>query len=350
MNKTHYIQKFLVIVLLILSGTSLFAQEETFFLQPIWSPDGEQIAFVGVQIDEDDNRLSQLFIMDMNDFSITNLTPELQQEIIFNAQWSPDGEKIGFTMDTGIGVIQVSDMTVQNMTEEIEFENGSMLWSPDGEMIAFSVYPGFLVWEVWMMDSQGENMMDITPDGECFYSPTWLSNSQELLLNSCNSENEGLFLFDLESQTMQPVWNEPVISYDVTADEQLIAFTTELSAPEIQIMDTTHSSVINLDFAELGLFPGWNLQDPTWSPVDYAFLFTSHCTRSDFRKGIYIAYQNDLVEVEPCDNGIVNTFPVWSPDASKILYQSDKNGRFDIWLYDLETEEYTNLTENVDSE
>ncbi len=105
---------------------------------PVWSPDGERIAFVSNR-DSPDLR-DQLWIMKADGTDVKKLVPKMP---CARPLWSPDGKRIAFqsekdrvnqifTADATTGkVTQVTDLAVSVSTRE------PIAWSPDGKRIAF---------------------------------------------------------------------------------------------------------------------------------------------------------------------------------------------------------------------
>jgi len=59
----------------------------------------------------------------------------------------------------------------------------------------------------------------------------------------------------------------------------------------------------------------------------------------------------DGTEVEKItSNSAPDRFPAWSPDGTKIVYHSDRNGNLELYLYDLVSGETTRLTVNSASD
>jgi dipeptidyl aminopeptidase/acylaminoacyl peptidase len=77
------------------------ARAITYTRNPIWSPDGMKLAFVGAR----DGRDADLYVLDMATGQITRLSDEVSQA--YSPSWSPDGKNIAFlsveSFGTGAG-------------------------------------------------------------------------------------------------------------------------------------------------------------------------------------------------------------------------------------------------------
>jgi len=107
---------------------------------PNWSPDGEKIAFSGINF----AGLSDLYILDVETSQLQKLTNDFYSDR--DPDWSPDGSAIAFSSDRSyygkdgylnIFIYKLSDGTIENLTAG-SHNDYAPSWSPDGEFIAFS--------------------------------------------------------------------------------------------------------------------------------------------------------------------------------------------------------------------
>jgi len=103
---------------------------------PRWSPDGKQIAFVGLQ----ENKPWKIFVVSPEGGATQELLPQDQQES--DVTWSPDGTQVAFGRpsygsDLGDLEIQVCDVSTRRASA-VPGSKGlfSPRWSPDGRFLA----------------------------------------------------------------------------------------------------------------------------------------------------------------------------------------------------------------------
>ena len=116
--------------------TRLTDYEESDF-SPVWSPNGQQIAFVRILFNRKGDRNQEIYVMDTDGTNLRNLTqhPALES----GPNWSPDGSQIAFASNRdGELNIYLMDADGGNVRQLKRPEFCTQpRWSPDGKQIAF---------------------------------------------------------------------------------------------------------------------------------------------------------------------------------------------------------------------
>lgn len=161
---------------------------------PVWSPDGKQIAFTR-NIDADiRNRQYDIFIMNADGSNQRNLTKHPARD--GSATWSPDGQHIAFTSNrTGrneIHIIDVLSGKVEQLTNNRGI-NGSAndpCWSPDGKYIAYEQHSFGQGGTIYMMNVKTMKAKPIIPIKPNITKnrPRWSPDAKHILYHEISME------------------------------------------------------------------------------------------------------------------------------------------------------------------
>ena len=130
---------------------------------PAWSPKGGLIAFTRFVGDE-----PEIFIKNLATGFEQNATNHPARDV--QPAWSPDGTKIAFASNRGGGnelafeifVLDIFTATVTQVTSGEGLLNHSPAWSPDGTKIAFSSSRHGSPEDVFIMDADGTDVVQVT--------------------------------------------------------------------------------------------------------------------------------------------------------------------------------------------
>ncbi|PJF21766.1 MAG: hypothetical protein CUN56_09390 [Phototrophicales bacterium] len=134
--------------------------------QATWHPSGEMIAFVG-QVGND-RHIFTLDLACLDDDSCAEAAVQITQNGRFNhaPAWSPDGQRIAF--------------------ERMDFATGK--------------------WHIMVIDADGSNERQISPDDVSDHHPTWSADGQQLVVERETNQpglRANLYLIDLKGNTIR---------------------------------------------------------------------------------------------------------------------------------------------------
>ncbi len=237
---------------------------------PTWSPDGQQIAFVGI-MGEPPN---VIYVVDAQNGTSRRLTSaHPQQHAEFSPSWSPDGRFIAyrssrFDLLPELVITDTLSGTTRRLTINID-EEDNPTWSPDGRYLMYtSSSPNNR--DIYRLDIQtgDTSSMITTPYDDLF--PTWSPDGRYLLYIS-GSQQGDIDLWD--STSHQSILLYPPYSYmhaapDWSPDGRYIIYTAPTG---------TGSAIYRLEVApclekpktcnaERMTFGSGNYADPRWRP------------------------------------------------------------------------------------
>ena len=128
---------------------------------PFWPPDSTKIAFTSFRVGK-----WEIYTVDTDGKNPTRLTHNDMAEM--SPSWSPNGRKIAFDANpdgpfgsSHIFVMDVDDKKVRNLTRNTDLSNSSRpTWSPDGREIAFDSWRDS--GDIYVMTANGKRLSRLT--------------------------------------------------------------------------------------------------------------------------------------------------------------------------------------------
>jgi Tol biopolymer transport system component len=161
--------------------TRLTPNDGTHNKRPLWSPNGEKIAFTSDRDGE-----PNLYVMDADGSNIRQITADIDSHMSYT--WSPDSETIVFSSNrdghVNLYSLNLSTDALDQMT--FKDENYDPVWSPDGTKIVFtSTRFSYGASTLYTMDGKGAHLEQIsnTPfETWNLVCPMWTPDSQHIVV------------------------------------------------------------------------------------------------------------------------------------------------------------------------
>jgi len=148
--------------------------------EPVWSPDGNQLAFSSWK-DGPFGPYPRIFVVNIDGTGLRQLSPDVDDNFEyaadFGVSWSPDGTRIVFTRN---GTLQVINVDGSGFTA-LPNEDGAQTpwWSPDGTRIAYA--SGNPFGDIRIRNADGSNMVVVTTNPAQEFSPRWSPDGRQLV-------------------------------------------------------------------------------------------------------------------------------------------------------------------------
>lgn len=295
-----------------------------------------------------------------------------------NLAWSPDGTKIAYERTASdqhhIWVYDFATSQHQNVSGEDESKDYHPIWSPDGTKIAYDSTKGIdqpsegiLKTSLWLMNADGTEQTNLTPNADYIYSPRGFSpNGNYILLDATLADFEnGQFdidvaLFDLRDRTVRllnPGGDLAFFEAMFAPDGQHIlfrSFPSSISDPLYLVWivgfadgETTPSEIILSESELINYFE--------MSPDGCCLLYSLINVLTDQ------VQPQVRVNVLDMETGTTTTLtrgieggqsnPKWSPDGSKIAFVNAELGSFvssDLWVMEADGSNPTSITPSIE--
>ena len=225
---------------------------------PVWSPDGQRIAFVRQTGDD-----AQIYTMNADGGSQRALTS--RPGTAASPAWAPDGRQIIFTATRdGLSQIAVmhSDGTQRRDLAPSRSAQRDPAWSPDGRLIAFLSKASGGYFDLYVIGPDGQHLRHVPTPVPSFQPDvtefTWLPDGRLAYTSRSGLSQEGLSVTTVNGEEHQylgsgssPAW---------APDGRRYAFVVSHSgAPEIYVRTVGAKAVRLVD-------PSLSPVRPAWSP------------------------------------------------------------------------------------
>jgi len=305
-------------------------------VEPAISPDGSEIAF------RSERDGAGIYLMGATGENLRRLTDTGN-----NPTWSPVGMQIAFGTDQGgfpFGRTITSELWIVDVgtgTKRKLFGGDAVQpsWSPDGGRIAFWGLPAGTskrqIWTISASPRPGEPPVPVT-DGSSFdWSPVWSPDGNWLYFLSDRGGSLGLWKIAISEKSGRTSGTAKSVTlpasaierFSIAKDGRRILYSTVSVLDEIRMI-RLHPGDGRVESGPETVFRGTiSVAYPAVSPDDRFVAFDTNRRQEDlFILGTDGSGLRQLTDDRAKDRG-----PNYSPDGSRILFYSDRGGRYGVW-------------------
>ena len=302
-------------------------------IEAAFSPDGNRIAF------RSSRDGGGIFMMGATGESVRRLT-----DFGYSPAWSPDGKKILCITEGVIDIMaratvsQLWLIDVQTGEKKLLFKGDAVHphWSPHGSRIAYWGLSGEGGQrDISSIPSTGGEPVRLTSDPAVDWNPIWSPDGKHIYFSSNRGGSMNLWRVPVDENSGKATGNaEPVTSpsrwsgfLGVSQDGKNLIYTSLERRSNIQKLPFDPESE-TITGPPVAVTQGSRVYEfPEVSPDGEWIAFRSIGQQED----IYLC-RNDGSEIRKLtDDAFRDRGPTWTPDGKRIVFYSDRTGRYQFW-------------------
>ena len=249
------------------------------------------------------------------------------------------------------------------ITKLTNIESSYPYWSPDGSQIVFQSNRLDDNSEVYIMDSDGLNIVRLTHSEGFDENPIWSPDGESILFATNRDGNHEIYMMDVNGENQRNISNHP--AYDghpnFSPDGQKIIFNSSRIMSPNHSVDSAFTRTSNIELYEMNLdgsnvtrvtrYPSWDTY-PDISPDGTKIAFRRRTVDNILGKEIgnsevFIANRDGSDAYNISNHPAHDGWPAWSPDGTKIAFASERERarNWQIYTINIDGSELTRLTE-----
>ncbi len=320
--------------------------------------------------------------MDLAGGDPVNLTADLSIESVYPA-FSPDGKAIAFVSLEKAAAIYVMDLSSRTLRKLAERDASGLTWSSDGREIFFTGRPDDLpgssaspakLWamavssgrcrpltgmyaaqprpspksgrivfvsqgggqtDLWTLSASGGEAVRVTNDAALDWSPVWSADGAWIYFGSDRGGAGGLWKVQVDGASGRPLGDPRRVSDAVFAAPFYLASGAGEGSPLVLISLNTNGRLHRLTLDShlrvtgIAALPERFMAagSPQVSPDGRWLAYTALTSQEDLAIDRSDGSEPRLLT----QDGFRDRAPRWSPDGSRIAFQSDRSGNTEIW-------------------
>jgi tricorn protease-like protein len=259
--------------------------------------------------------------------------------------------RIAFDSDSGLRIVN-PDGSGNVLVPKLG-DAATPAWSPDGRHIAYQGTSATGDLDIFVANPDGSGRTELTFSTAADVDPAWSPDGTKIAFESARSGNTDVFVIGADGSSETQLTSSPAFDGDPTwsSDGTKIAFTsTRDGNKEIYVMNADGSNETRLT-NDAGAVKDPNAdfvdENPDWSPDGRRILFD---TSRDGQYEIYAMNPDGSNQHRVTNHAALDALPAWSPDGKQIAFTSNRanKGTRDVWVMNADGSHAHQVTRNVD--
>ena len=300
--------------------------------QPAFSPDGQRIAF------HSSREGGGLFVMGATGDSVRRVT-----SFGWNPSWSPDGESLVFATEpitrtpidrpttSALWIARVDSGETALLTEGDAVQPS---WSPNGSRIAYWGIAEGSRRDLFTIPAAGGTPVPVTKDAAIDWNPVWSPDGRRIYFASDRGGSMNLWRIEVDESSgevrgePEPVRAPSTFATHATlsGDGTRMAYTSTVASVSLASVPFDSRSA-KAGPLEKPLREIRNLSGPRASPDGAWIVFW----REGLQEDIVLVRADGSDERLLTDDPYRDRHPRWSPDGERIVFYSDRSGKYELW-------------------
>ncbi len=259
--------------------------------------------------------------------------------------WSPDGQQIAYIRNdqevSSILLMSSSGGEPEQLVTRTITNHSTLTWSSDGEKIAYvdgeHNAAAYGIYD-YALESRTKSKLAI-PDSEelAYYNPMYSPDGKYLSFLSITGTGKfGIKLLDLKTGDIQLLEHigSPISGHSWSMDAQHILFSVQGD-----LESRVHKVSLNTgEMSELGISGSY----PRYAHKSHKILAEQRRMFND----IWLLKSEDgvAVPIMAASSSKDDVVPSLNPDATHLAFASNRNGQYEVYMYDLETTSLAQFT------
>jgi Tol biopolymer transport system component len=314
----------------------LSQDENVHDLEPAFSPDGSRIAFVSVPIGEESP--GGIFLSGPTGESRRRLS-----DFGYDPAWSPDGGRIVFAtegvkspvMRLGLSELWVVPSDGGEPSRLFVGDAVQPAWSPGGQRIAFwGVHGG--VRDIWTVREDGSDLVQVTDSQATDWNPVWGPDGRRLYFLSDRGGSMSVWSVAIDERSgevrgepaaLTPGSTAAAMHLSISRDGERLSYSAVRETSNLRSLEIDPETAQVIGEPEVITDGARSFYGPDPSPDGERLVFASTGGQED----LFVVDLDGENLRRLTDDGHRDRTPRWSPDGSRIVFYSNRSGRYEIW-------------------